>query len=130
MAKKKTALQNGSAGKPPSGEIAFHYIKSNQFRVIYGDGAIGGPSPDAQNIHFAIYNERMPIPRLVVNTIADGKITGEVNKEARQGVVREVEVDVIMSLDDAETLSKWLAKTVSNLRSQLAGKSSDGGSDE
>lgn len=145
MSKTKPMVPAGSSGEPAepvepaenadssrvSGELAFHYIKSNHFRVIYGDGAIGAPSPDGQSIHFAIYNERIPIPRVVVNILKDGKITGEVSKEARQGIVREVEVDVIMSIDDAETLSKWLATNVKKLRSLLAGKVGNaGGADD
>jgi hypothetical protein len=38
-----------------------HYIKSKDFRVIYAEGAWGGPSPHGM-IAFSLYNERPPIP--------------------------------------------------------------------
>ena len=43
-------------------QLEFHYIKSNQFRVIHVDGGIGSITPKGF-IHFALYSERLAIPR-------------------------------------------------------------------
>jgi hypothetical protein len=47
-------------------EIAFEYIKSNLFRVIHADGAIGGVTPSG-NLHLAFFSERPAIPRMIVH---------------------------------------------------------------
>ena len=43
-------------------EVAFDFIKSEYFRVIHADGALGGPTPQGL-VHMAFYSERPPIPR-------------------------------------------------------------------
>ncbi len=89
-------------------DITFHYIKSNFFRVIRVDGAYGGLSPHG-DIHMAVYNQRQPIPVQTTNLITpDGKLGDESGKVAREGIVREVEVDINCSPSVARTLAKWL----------------------
>jgi hypothetical protein len=59
--------QNMADTKKPSDaedhRLPFHFRKSSLFRVIHADGAYGGISPNG-NIHFALYNERFPIPKI------------------------------------------------------------------
>ena len=80
-------------GRPP-GPVPFNYIKSNGFRVIHVDGAIGSITPRGL-IHAALYSERMPIPQVVVHPVGpDGSLLPPVQQEGRAGVVREVEVEI------------------------------------
>jgi hypothetical protein len=90
-------------------KISFHYIKGSNFRSIYVDGAIGSVTP-AGNIHCAIYNERPAIPRTTHHILdQDGRITDQGTVvDGRDGFVRELEADLIMSLDTARSLSEWL----------------------
>ena len=89
-------------------EVEFHFVKSEFFRVIHVDGAHGGPTPQGL-IHMALYSERTPIPRQIVNHVsADGTVGREVSRDSRNGVYREVEASAIMSLDVARALHHWL----------------------
>lgn len=123
MAKKKhVEIENGPSPNVPKSDeratqdVAFHYIKSNQFRVIHGDGAAGGPSPDGEKIHFAIYSERIPIPTKVVHEVdSEGRLGKERSRESRGGIVREVEVDIVMSVRQAKILAEWLIAHVKNV---------------
>jgi hypothetical protein len=96
-------------------EVAFDYIKSNQFRVIAADGAFGGLSPNGREIRMALFNERRPIPRKTVHPVtADGTLGAEDlnRRETRQAFVREIEVDVVLDLETAAILHTWLGDKI------------------
>ena len=94
----------------PRAHINFHYIKANQFRVIHADGVHGGLHPRG-NIQMSFFSERVPIPKKVSHEIADdGRLGKEIvaERESRDGIVREVEVGVVMGVEEARALVKWL----------------------
>lgn len=96
-------------------EIAFHYVKSSQFRVIHGDGFVGSVTPRGL-IHFAIFSERPAIPQVVVHEVEP---TGRVGKTKEQlgrgGIVRELEVDVMIDEAGARAFRDWLARRLEEL---------------
>lgn len=102
--------------KPDIDRIDFHYIKSNSFRVIQAQGAIGGPSPKGKGIQMAIFNERFSIPQKTTLKIANGKLGEEISRVDRGGIVREVEAEIIMSLEDAEAIASWLTKNIETVK--------------
>lgn len=93
--------------------LRFHYIKSNYFRVIHADGVYGGVSPQGL-IQIAFFSERVPIPQQTVHTFDNGKISGEVEefRVSRDGVVREIETNVLMSVAEAKKLRDWLTQWI------------------
>ncbi|HEY4261723.1 MAG TPA: hypothetical protein VGM98_16250 [Schlesneria sp.] len=99
-----------------------HYVKSAQFRVIHVDGMVGGVTPSGEGIELALFSERLPIPKFTVNRITgeDGSYE-EVDTIGREGVIREVDINAIMSAETAEKLGTWLleqAVTVRELREE------------
>ena len=107
----KPAKGNGDAGQ----RVAFDYIKSQNFRAIRADGAIGGITPNAQ-IHFALYSERHAIPRRLVHEVGnDGRVGKEIPEETvtRGTIVREMEVDVFLNRQVAQNLYEWLGQRIS-----------------
>jgi len=93
---------------PP--EVTFDYIKSNLFRVIHCDGAIGGVTPSG-NLHIAFFSERPAIPRTLVHARDDHGTLGPPIPErtqGRPGVVREMDIDVVLSPRAADALILWL----------------------
>ena len=92
--------------------IAFDYIKSNLFRSIRADGVVGAPTPNG-HIHMAFYSERHSIPRRVVHYLKNDGILGKVRDiETRNSIVREMDVDVYLTLDTAKSLLKWLESAI------------------
>lgn len=90
--------------------ITYHYLKSNYFRVIHCDGAHGGITPTG-HIQFNLYNERPAIPTKTVHSVTpDGTLGQELRdlRESKDGVVREMEVGVIMTVDAVRALHGWL----------------------
>ncbi len=99
---------------PSSSEVAFDYVKSHDFRVIWADGAVGGITPQGM-IHFALYAERLAIPRRQVFSLsaadaAEGRLGPEVKEKqiTRGSVVREMACDVFLTPTAAENLANWL----------------------
>jgi len=92
--------------------IQFHYIKSHLFRVIHSEGAIGGLTPSRQ-IFMSLFNERAALPQLIEFAILpEGKIGSEIKREGKDGIVREVEIGVLMDATAAKNLADFLLSQV------------------
>lgn len=104
--------------------VRFHHIKSHFFRVIHADGAIGGLTPTGE-IFFSLYSQRSPIPKITVQSIEDGHLSGEILQErrSRDGIVRELEVGVSLNVNTAKSLIQWLQQQVSVIETLQTGES-------
>lgn len=111
---RRTKKGPGNSSTRPS-EVEFHYIKSNFFRVIRADGAIGGITPQG-NVHMALFSERAAIPQKIVFGVdAAGRLGEELGREGKNGIVREMEVDVVLDKSAAISLIKWLGEKIQTL---------------
>ena len=109
MAGDDNSGRNGEAGN----RVAFEYIKSQHFRVVRADGAIGGLTPTG-SLHFALYTERHPIPRRIVHKMDEGGLGAALPNETVSGdaIVREMDVDVFVSIGVARSLHQWLGEKI------------------
>ena len=101
------STEDAAQGDPTT--VRFHYLKSNLFRVVHVDGAIGGLTPTGF-VQMALYSDRLPIPKVTVHEL-DGANLGEEKPEARvtrDGLVREIEMAVLMDLRTTIALRDWL----------------------
>lgn len=115
-----------SEDKPADRTLTINYIKSNAFREVACDGALGGPTPNGK-LWLAFYTERFPLPRVVRHALSptdqpdtfmiDGDAPGE-SLEGREGMIRNVEFGVYMNLQTAEHLHSWLSKHIELLKSR------------
>jgi hypothetical protein len=106
---------NGNGGTKE--KVTFHYIKSPSYRVIHVDGALGGVTPSGM-LHFSLYSERPAIPRKVTHFLDEkGRLSGVQEIEAREGVVREMDVDAVMTLESARALHQWLGEKILEIES-------------
>jgi len=97
-------------------QLPIHFIKSNSFRVVHANGAWYGGDTQG-NLHLTFYNERSPIPKMVVvNLDETGIILGEVKRESKQGIIREMEVDVVLSLQAATELYQTLGENLKSIQ--------------
>lgn len=114
---------------PPSSrrlEVTFEYIKSTQFRVIHADGAIGSVSPNG-NLNMTFFSERPPIPRTLVHELNDDGTLGSNIPEqtvTRKGVVREMDVNVVMNVAAVTSLIDWLKDRQKEMIAQVASANS------
>ena len=117
----------GSDSKPAADSaptrVRFHYIKSNLFRAVHVDGAIGGITP-AGNIHCAIYSERGAIPQTSEHPISeDGTLLPADSVDGQVGLVREMDVDLILNRRVAEDLRNWLTQKIEEFDAATGQKS-------
>ncbi len=106
---------------PDPNKITFHYLKSSQFRVVHTDGVIGGITPSG-DLHIAFFSQRTAIPqRVVMRTTPDG-LGAEIPEEgfSRGGIVRELEVDAVLSLATAKLVRDFMSTHISNLELALS----------
>ncbi len=93
--------------------IRFHYLKGSDFRTIHADGAIGGLTPRG-GLHIAFYAERFAIPTSTEHAVTNRTIGEELpeSRVMREGIVREMSVDVMMTREVAQNLLDWLTKAL------------------
>ncbi len=94
--------------------VPFHYIKSNSFRVIHTDGAVGNVTPSGL-IFVGLYSERSAIPQMMVHDLTESGQVGSEHPDERvgkKGIVREVEVGATMSVEVAQTIVTWLQERI------------------
>ena len=93
------------------GEVAFDYVKTADFRIVWADGGIGGPTAHG-HVHLALYAERPAIPRRQVFKIDQATSSlGPLIPEktiTRMAYVREMSCDLMMTPDVARKLGEWL----------------------
>jgi hypothetical protein len=95
--------------QPTSIEIQF--TKSALHRTIHSDGAWGGITPTG-NIRVGFYTEAQVLPNSVTYSVGAKRLeetSRTPNTEASRGMLlREIEVEIIMSLAAAQALRNWL----------------------
>ena len=104
--------------------VSFEYIKSNFFRVIHADGIHGGLSADL-DIHMAVFSERRPIPKEVVHFVTGEGTLGKEDLAARKtraGMIREVDADIVVDLNTARVVVRWLQERIDEADTILASK--------
>lgn len=93
-----------------SNAVKFHLVKGNFFRVIHADGVVGGITP-SREIFLSLFNERDAIPQLIEQAInADGSLGEEIKRSGKEGIVREIEVGVMLNVKTAKLIADWLLK--------------------
>jgi len=95
-------------------KVRYHFLKSNAYRAIHADGVFGGVTPRL-TIAATFFNERHPLPDQTVHEIKeDGTIGEEIRSEriSRDGLVRELEANIIMDAGFAKVLVNWLNEKI------------------
>lgn len=111
----KTPVTDANVLRKPEvhGTICFHYIKSNQFRVIHVDGIYGGITPNGRFIQADIFSERSPIPQKLECKLSDnGTVGAIVKREQKDGIVREVEAELLIDISTAKQIIEWMENKI------------------
>lgn len=117
----ETGTTPGSAEKDEAipGTVPVHFIKSNLFRVVHADGFWGGATPHGK-IQLIPFNERNAIPqRLLLHDVEGVARERPGSRVGRKGIVRELEVDVLMDLNTAISLRDFLDQQIKQLQGIL-----------
>ena len=75
---------------------------------------MGGYTPQG-NLFVSLYSERAPLPDATVQAVEDGRLGRELLEQrqgGKEGVTRELEVGLTMSLNVAKSLVEWLKERI------------------
>lgn len=112
------------ADQEPMSTIDINYIKSNEYREVACDGAIGSATPTGK-LWVAFYTERLPLPRIVRHEMLSSPDSTELridpNKpgtplEGRVGLIRNVEFGLYLSEATASKLHEWLGSQIESMK--------------
>jgi hypothetical protein len=92
--------------------VKFHYVKSNLFRVIHVDGALGGITP-GREIFVSLFSERAALPKMIEIAVSpEGALGEEIEREGKEGLVREMDVGIVLNVNAARQLIKFFQNQV------------------
>ena len=90
------------------------YEESPELRVFHCHGAIGGPTSKGF-FGVSLYAERYSLPDKAVPEVdSEGNVTERL--EGKVEIVRRVEATVLLTVDEAGTLGRWLLDGVERLK--------------
>ena len=93
-------------------QVKFTFVRSPLFRVVHSNGAWGGITPRLE-LSVTFYSERFPPPQHVTYEVTpDGQLGAEIERDVTEGVRRESEVEVMMSMQEARNLHQWLGARI------------------
>lgn len=102
-------------------KLRYYFVKSNDFRVIYAEGAFGGVSPKGA-IRMTLFNERFPLPQETIHEIRPNEEGGvmvgpELTAErvGKVGIIREMEADIVLSLETARVVHQWIGEKIQEI---------------
>jgi len=109
-------FEDSQEGKEESRDrVRYDLHKSNFFRVVHADGVWGGLTPQL-NIAMGFFSEQGALPQQIVHEITpEGNVGPEVPDErvTRNAIAREVEVSVVLSIEAARYVLRWLEERIS-----------------
>ena len=95
--------------------ITFEFDRSPFFRVVHSNGVWGGITP-RQELSISFFSERWPTPRRVTHTLTEGGLGPETKRDGSSNILRECEVEVLMSMEDAVVLHGWIGEKIEQWR--------------
>ena len=102
-------------GKKPE-KVTIDFVRSPSFRAVHCNGVWGGLTP-RQELSIIFFTERATPPLSVTHKVSpDGRLGPEIARKTTSDVQRECEVEVLMSMDDAVSIHKWLGQKIAEWR--------------
>jgi hypothetical protein len=100
--------------------VDIHYLKTNSYRSYHADGVFGGITPSGK-LYIELFIQRAVTPQIVTHKIKeDGSLGEEVHREGKTGIIREIEAGIILDINVARTLPKWLGDKIKFYEDQLS----------
>jgi hypothetical protein len=101
-------------------ELKFHFIKGPDYREVPVHGALCGLNPQGEGLFLVLYSERTAIPVSVTNSLDEfGQLGEEIDRQGKEGVVRNMHVCGHMSLEQARSMRNLLDQKIAELEAML-----------
>ena len=105
-----------------SREITFQFDKDPDYRVIVANGAWGGVTPRGE-FKFDLFFEHIDMPDEISYMATPDGLGPETNRTpSPTPFSRDALVGVVMTVENAESLGKWILEKVGQVKKQRATK--------
>ena len=95
--------------------ITFDFVRSPSFRVVHSNGVWGGITP-RRELSVSFFSERWAPPLHVTHSVKNGSVGPEISREGATNIQREVEVEVLMSMEEAVHFHRWIGEKIDEWR--------------
>ena len=93
-------------------QIDVHYLKTCNYRTYHADGVFGGLTPSVK-IYMELFIQRAVTPQIIRHkTATDGMLGEEIEREGKEGIIREIEAGIVMDIDVARVFRAWLDERI------------------
>lgn len=100
----------------PEGTIDARFRRTALTRVAHIDGAWGGLTPSG-DILMALYSERVSLPETTsYEVLSSGRAVQRPNEPAEMALLRDIELEAVMSVEVAQALVEWLTVKITEGR--------------
>ena len=96
-------------------KVRFAYKRPEAYQTYYANGAYGAISPRG-DFEFNFFYEHSDVPEEEVMNLEEGNLKPEEQISTDIRITRDLKVGIIMTTEQAESLSKWLIKTLDEFR--------------
>jgi hypothetical protein len=111
------------AEKPDKLEFFFEYDPG--FHIFPTNGVWGGLTPRG-DLHLEFFVESVATPERVVNAIEGTRLGQEIERSPARRLIRRVQVGVLMSLDQAEALARFIDERLAEFKTIQAKEGAKG----
>ena len=103
-------------------QIKFRFEYDPAYRLVGANGIWGGITPRG-DIRLDFFVESLGTPEHVTHLIApDGRLGPELSRSQPEGIVRRVQVGVLLSLEQADSVADFIKQKVAERRKQDGGE--------
>ena len=102
-------------------EAAIKYQYSRDYRILPANGCFGGPTSRGE-IMVYFFEEHFPVPSLIIHEVTDAGSLGKEKARHTEGaaLVRELQVAIVMSPVQAESIAKWILGKVDEFKKRVS----------
>ena len=102
-----------------SKSLNIRYRNNPAYRSVHATGAYGGTLPNGE-ICLGIFSERTHFPESAIVEVDEQTKQGKETVQVEKGIVREMEVGIIMNLDVAKAIRVWLDDKIAFVEQAMA----------
>lgn len=99
-------------------KVTFTHKKPEAYQTYYANGAYGAITPRG-DFEFNFFYEHKDMPEEEVMNLEGGNLEPEKQTSTDVRITRDLKVGIIMTTDQAESLSKWLIEILDEYRNNL-----------
>jgi hypothetical protein len=102
--------------------VKFVFEKSPDYRIIAANGVWGGVTPQG-HLKLDLFVDSIITPESIThNILKDGRLGDEIAREPSGKIVtRELQIGVVLPVNIAETIGKWILARVQEAKSASGG---------